>query len=323
MKKIISLLLCLSCMFIWSGCDNAAAPQTTDSPMSDASEDAVSTSPTEGIEPATGVSETPEAEKGASWSDEEITLAFEKNGLTVMEIKNSYGGYTLVRFYSEEWQLEEGASGFAWFDRETGEAHLIATHVIVSDYIVLGNSVSILTTGNNIMNGHQYFPEVVTAELYEVYGMAQIISGTREYYMPIAQSFTLGVNRPECLTGIAFETENVALGFAEQPGYEAEFYAGYCSIPEMNLSFSEGICTITLYNTILSEDFEAPAVGEGTYQRSFISVECDGEDTVIKLAVDEDVSRYNVDTAAHPVTGLPYAMISFASDNSVSYPGGW
>lgn len=256
-------------------------------------------------------------------SDEEIISKYKNYGMNIVEIRNA-GEHTLVHYYKPTNTDGEIISRFDWLDRTTGIRELVYGWVYTDKFeINADKTLTVLTTGVSHVDGGQWFPRIHKSGYSKCDGANYFYESEDGYYMPIENSITLGKNRRECLTSINFNLETISLGFNEQPGYEAEFHAAVETIPEMNIKCDNGSCTITLFNTILSEGFQAPEAGAGDVFCSFVSVTCDGTDTVITLKLGDIVGRYNVSTDRSPADDLPYAIFEFVRRDNYSYPTGW
>jgi hypothetical protein len=255
--------------------------------------------------------------------DDEIIAKYKSCGMNIVEIRNA-GEYTLVHYYKPTNTDGEIISRFDWFDRATGLRELVYGWVYTDKYeITADKTLTVLTTGISHVDGGQWFPRIHKSGYSKCDGANYFYESEDGYYMPIEKSITLGKNRRECLTSINFNLETISLGFNEQPGYEAEFHAAVETIPEMNIKCEDGMCTVTLFNTILSEGFIAPEPGAGDVFCSFVSVSCDGTDTIISFQLGDIVGRYNVSTDRSPADDLPYAIFEFVRRDNYSYPAGW
>jgi hypothetical protein len=275
--------------------------------------------------PCTGAAPVPYiiSKPAAKLSDDEIISKYKSHGMNIVEIRNA-GEHTLVHYYKPTNTDGEIISRFDWLDRTTGLRELVYGWVYTDKFeITADKTLTVLTTGVSHVDGGQWFPRIHKSGYSKCDGANYFYESEDGYYMPIENSITLGKNRRECLTSINFNLETISLGFNEQPGYEAEFHAAVETIPEMNIKCENGLCTITLYNTILSEGFKAPDAGTGDVFCSFLSVTCDGTDTVITLKLGDIVGRYNVSTNRSPADDLPYAIFEFVRRDNYSYPTGW
>lgn len=269
---------------------------------------------------ASGVTDT--AEPTAPYSDKEIAALYKADGLEIVELREA-GDLTLVHYYKSTGVPDEIISRFDWFDRATGTRELVYGWVYADKFEACADkSLTVLTTGRNPIDAFQSFPVLFTSSYQNVDGAIQFTGSEQPYYMPIGTGCTLGLARPESLKSLVFNLENVALGFDAQPGDEGAFYAGSVTIPEMSVVNKDGISTVTLYNTVLSKAFVKPKPEAGHAQCSLVSVSCDGKDTVIKLRLDQNVTRYNVGSIVSKTDDLPYAIISYSSA-IFSYPSGW
>lgn len=270
-------------------------------------------------------SDLPPPINGKRYTDDEITSIFENEGHHVIEIRN-FSNTTVVQYtIPETYDRENGYyrwSSFVWFDRFSGERKMICPAIDAMDFDVrLNHEVWILTRG--IVNGTQYFPGVFYSVYGEYDGLDYFRNTYEEYFMPTDRSITIGVLRREALTEIIFGVDEVAFTFTWQPGYEGDFFAGSSTIPEMNFAFEDGKCVITMYKTILAEDFIMPEVGEGNSMRSFLYAECDGTDTVVTLKIADDVDRYNVTATDTPDEYFPCALLKLSTTHFNRYPSGW
>jgi hypothetical protein len=112
------------------------------------------------------------------------------------------------------------------------------------------------------------------------------------------------------------------LTFDEQTGYETEFHAAAESIPRLNVTNKDDISTVTLYDTILSDDFVQMAGRMLGSDPSPVTVACDGTDTVITFRMRPNARRYNIKSFNTPVDCIPHAVITYES-SEFSYPKGW
>lgn len=273
---------------------------------------------------ATEPSSSPDAivSPTAPYSDRDINSIYDSLGLSVVEIRDA-GDVTMVHYYSPSGVPYEIVSRFDWFDRSTGARDLVYGWSYTDKFEIKSDkSFTVLTTGLSYIDGGRSFPKIFTSSYSDIDG-AILFTGTEaKYYAPLYQSYTVGVERRECLTDINFNSNFMSLGFGVQPGYESEFYAASESIPKMTVENEAGYSTITLYKTILSEDFKTTAGKETSYCSSF-TVACDGTDTTIQLKLhDNAVSRYNISTERSPESGLPYAVIEY-TNIGFDYPSGW
>lgn len=276
-----------------------------------------------GLSPSAQVNPSPSADVSptAPYSGAEIKKIYESLGLSVVEIRDA-GDATMVHYYSPSGVPDEIVSRFDWFDRSTGARDLVFGWAYTDKFeITPDKSFNVLTTGLSYVDGGQSFPKLFTAEYNDVDGAVKFDSAEFKYYAPLDQSYTVGIERRECLTGINFNSGFVSLGFNEQPGFEGEFYAASMSIPKMDIKNEGGFSTITLYKTVVSKGAEILDIKENPYC-SFASMTTDGTDTVIKLKLNNKVSRYNVSTVFSPENGLPYAVIEYTSV-AYDYPAGW
>jgi hypothetical protein len=140
--------------------------------------------------------------------------------------------------------------------------------------------------------------------------------------MPLERSFTLGIDRPECLKSVCYDGSSMLLTFTEQPGYEQEFYADVVAVPKMTVTNADGVSTVTIFNTILSDDFIQTAGKRLGSDPCPITVSCDGKNTVVTFKMPENAGRYNVSCITTPVECVPHAVITYEADN-FGYPKGW
>ncbi len=258
----------------------------------------------------------------APYSGVEIKSIYESLGLAVVEIRDA-DEVTMVHYYSPSGVPGEIVSRFDWFDRSTGARDLVFGWSYTDKFeIKADKTFTVLTTGLSYVDGGRSFPKIFTSSYSDIDGAVQFTGTEAKYYAPLAQSYTVGVERRECLTDINFNDSFMSLGFDVQPGHESEFYTASESIPKMSVINEAGYSTITLYKTILSENFKNPANNEKTYCR-LESVSSDGTDTTIVLKLNEStVTRYNVSTERSPESGLPYAVIEY-TNIVFDYPAGW
>lgn len=298
----------------------SCAPGSTKNGSTPASGSSASSSPSES--PGAAVTSSPKVVKPtAPYSDEEIKSIYESLGLAVVEIRDAEA-VTMVHYYSPSGVPGEIVSRFDWFDRATGTRDLVYGWAYTDKFeIKPDKSFTVLTTGLSYIDGGQAFPEIFTAHYSNVDGAVMFTGAQAKYYAPLANSYTLGSDRHECLTGIHFNAGMVSLGFGPQAGYEAEFSAASEWIPKMTIKNENGISTITLYKTILSGDFKNSA-RKDNISSSLISVKSDGTDTVITLKLADNVKRYNVSTQRSPVDDRPYALMEYTT-STVDYPTGW
>lgn len=313
---IVAVVLLAALIYRLSSCapggSSAPAAGNPASPSAGASSPEATASPSS---PDASVSPT------APYSDAEIESVYNSLGLSVVEIRDA-GEVTMVHYYSPSGVSGEIVSRFDWYDRSSGARDLVFGWAYTDKFeIKADKTFNVLTTGLSYIDGGRSFPKIFTSGYYDVDGAVQFTGTEAKYYAPLDQSYTVGIERRESLTDINFNGGFVSLGFGVQPGYEIDFYAGSESVPKMTVENAAGYSTITLYKTILSEDFKKPAVHENSYC-SLVSVTSDGTDTTVTLRLSEKVSRYTVSTERSPENALPYALIEY-TNIGFDYPSGW
>lgn len=255
------------------------------------------------------------------YSAKEIKSIYESLGLSVMEIRDAED-LTMVHYCKPTGIPGEIISRFDWFDRATGARELVYGWTYTEMYeIKADKSFTVLTTGLSQIDGALSFPEIYRSSFEDIDGAVKFTGVSEKYYAPLDLSYTLGTDRRVCLTDINVNPGFVSFGFGPQPGYENEFYAAYASIPKMDIKNEDSFTTITLYKTVLAKGAEDFAVKENPYS-SFSSMTVDGENLIIKLQLNKNVSRYNVSTERSPKNDLPYAVIEYTSMD-YDYPAGW
>jgi hypothetical protein len=282
----------------------------------------VSAAPSETGEalPSTAVPST-SAAPAEPFTDEQIKSLYNDNDLSVLEIRDA-GAYTMVHYYSLE-VPDDKVSRFDWFDRKTGERELVYGWVYADKFEITANkTLTVLTTGVSPTDGGQSFPDLFTWSSGNVDGAANPSGATLAYYMPLEQSFTVGADRPECLTSVCFDSGSMLLTFGERPGYETAFHGAAETIPQINVTNRDGVSTITIYNTILSDNFIQTAGRLLGSEPSPVTVNCDGTDTVITFRMSPNAGRYNISSFSTPVDYIPRAVITYTS-SEYSYPKGW
>lgn len=289
------------------GANNAPAAAASASP-----------SPSPDASPPDGPVSTPTP----PYSDKEIEIIYDALGLSIVEIRNA-GDVTMVHYYKPTGVAGEIISRFDWFNRRSGLRELVYGWAYTDKFeIKADKSFAVITTGVSHINGEQSFPKIFRASYGDIDGALSFNGAEDKYYAPLDQSHTIGAVRRESLTDINFSPGFVSLGFSAQPGYEAEFYAGYETTPLISIKNEAGYSTITLFNTTLSKDFREPDFKENTYC-SLVSVTVHGTETVIRLKLNEkSVSRYNVSKERSPADGMPYAVIEFTGA-AYDYPASW
>lgn len=304
---IIALILLITLIFRLSSCSSQRTIGTPDaSAAAPSASGAVS-----------GLTDT-----SGRMTDEAINSAYSKLGLTVIEIRST-GDETLVQYAKASGDTSIESSRFDWLDRLTGARELICPDVCADKYIVTSDkSLTVLTTGQFTSDGLQLFPELFTAYYKTIDGASYLDTSFQPYYMPLAKSFTLGAARHACLNSLVLNPDNIALGFAAQPGFETEFYADTIVIPQLTLTKDDSFVYVTLYHTVPSKSFVQPKTGAGDAPRRFVSVKSDGMNTVITFKLDKAITRYNITSSISPADGLPYAVLTFSSEEP-SYPAGW
>lgn len=278
-----------------------------------------------GAAPSASVSDTPPSTSEmipGQYTNEQITALYANSNLSVIEIRDA-GAYTMVHYYSLE-TPDDKVSRFDWFDRKTGERELVYGWVYADKFEIMADkTLMVLTTGVSPADGSQRFPEVFTWRTGLLDGASNPAGETLDYYMPLDQSFTVGEQRYECLKSVCFDGGSMLLTFDERPGFEIEFHTVAESIPRINVTNKDGISTVTVYDTILSDDFiqtAGPMLGSDP---SPVTVSCDGANTVISFRLRSSAARYNVKSLITPVDCLPHAVITYETSQYVSYPKGW
>ncbi len=286
--------------------DVSAAPSETGTVAPSASADA---------------SPSPATTPSAPLTDKQIRDAYDVNGLSVLEIRDA-GEYTMVHYYSLEVPNDK-ISRFDWFDRKTGERELVYGWVYADKFeITADKSLTVLTTGVHPSDGMQSFPKIFTSCYTEQDGAVEFYSTEQEYYMPLEQHFTVGSDRPECLKRVCFDSGSMLLTFSERPGYEAEFHGAAETVPKISVINQDGVSTVTIYNTILSDNFVQTAGRMLGSAPSPLTVICDGTDTVITFKLYASAGRYNIRSFNTPVEHIPHAVITYGT-SEFGYPKGW
>jgi hypothetical protein len=280
-------------------------------------------SPADGTAPPDTSSEAPPdtaAPPSEPLTDRQIMDAYTGRGLTVTEIRDA-GTYTLVHYFSSGDSRNE-ASRFDWFDRKTGERELVCSSICADKFeITADKTLTILTTGVT-PDGYQQFPRILRFGLTDVDGAYGVTRYDNDYYMPLEQSFTLGIDSPECLKSVCYDGGSMLLTFTVRPGYEQEFHADGETVPKMTVTNKDGVSTVTLFDTILSDDFVLTAGKLLGSDPCPVTVSCDGIDTVVTFKMHGDAGRYNIGCFTTPVERVPHAVITYVPDNS-DYPKGW
>ncbi|SHI10240.1 hypothetical protein SAMN02745823_02425 [Sporobacter termitidis DSM 10068] len=265
-------------------------------------------------------SPTPASSSGpaGNYTNDGITAFYKGAGFDVQDIRDA-GGATVVR-YGAPGADGRALSSFAWFDRATGARDVVAAGVSVDKYeITPDKKLTILTTGKDDQSGSQWFPELCTSAFNDAAEALRYLNGTSPYFMPLAQSFTLGTDSPASLKSITLDVDAVTVSFAPRPGRE------HGSMPRATVASGNGCCYVTFYGTALSSGFKAPKAGSGDQLRSFVSVKYDGANTVLTLKLGPETDRYNVSAGFSPDDGMPYAVLKFRSNDAIypAYPAGW
>lgn len=251
-----------------------------------------------------------------NYTNDDITRLFRKEGYAVKEIRD-VGHATMVQFYTQD---ENGApyiSKFAWFDRATGEHHVVCDGVLADTFDILEDqTLFVRTTGLDFNNGMQWFPELFVSRANPGSETIPYSGGIEPYYMPIGQSVTISNDRPESLKSVTIDFDAVSVGFVPQPGQEGAFDVGFRYIPKTSVVTSRGFCYITFYNTTLAADFIVPDEGTGDGLRRFVSVTCDGTNTLLTLKLGERTAAYNIAMAYSPDDGMPYGVFKFRPEAS-------
>ncbi len=275
-----------------------------------------SAAPTTPAEESTNASEPPPG----PFSDEQIRDVYTANGFTVLEVRDA-GEYTMVRYCSLE-DPASAASRFEWFDRITGEREFVHGWIYVDKFeITADKTLTVLTTGLP-PDGYQQFPRILRFEYSDVGGVYAATVSDSDYYMPLEQSFTLGINRPECLKSVCYDGSSMLLTFDGQPGHEQEFHTDVEAVPKMTVSNKDGISTVTVFNTVLSDDFVQIAGKLLGSDPCPVIVTCDGKDTVVTFKMHENTGRYMIGCFTTPVERVPHAVITYEAD-TFGYPTGW
>jgi hypothetical protein len=295
---------------------------------------------------ASGVSETPSGpSKLFDLTDDDIRKVFKNAGFEVRAIRDAAvsttepgtspaaGGKSdtaqrhtaLVEFYSAV-SNEAAPSLFAWVDRGSGAYDVVTGGLLTDTYeLVPEDTLMVLTTGQMLQGGKQLFPEVFTSQYTADAAnpfAPHYVNATAPYYMPVGKSFTIGEDRQASLAELALGYDGVAVRFS--PGQENnEDIQADGGIPKTSVVCSGGYCYVTFYNTLPSPDFRAPKTGDGNSLRQFVSVSSDGTNTLLTLKLGGKAERYNVAVTTSPDNGLPCAILTFRSNESVHYPAGW
>jgi hypothetical protein len=267
-------------------------------------------------EETAGPDETP----SGPFSDEQIKDIYEAKNYSVLEIRDA-GDYTMVHYINPE-DIAFLTSRFEWFDRKTGAREFVGGFFYTDKFeITADKTLTVLTTGVP-SDGYQLFPRFLRFGYSDVGGVVHATFSDSEYYMPLEQSFTLGIDRPECLKSVCYDGSSMLLTFAERPGYELEFHTDVEAVPKMTATYKDGVSSITLFNTILSDDFVQTAGKLLGSDPSPVTVTCDGINTVVTFKLREDAGRYTIDCFTTPVERVPHAVITYEADN-FGYPKGW
>ncbi len=272
--------------------------------------------PSAPAEETAGPDETP----SGPFSDEQIKDIYEAKNYSVLEIRDT-GDYTMVHYINPE-DIAFLTSRFEWFDRKTGAREFVGGFFYTDKFeITADKTLTVLTTGLP-PDGYQQFPRLLRFGYSDVGGAVAATVSDSDYFMPLEQSFTLGIDRPECLKSVCYDGSSMLLTFGEQPGYELEFHTEVEAVPKMTVTNKDGVSTVTLFNTILSDDFVQTAGKLLGSDPCPVTVTCDGTDTVVTFKMRENAGRYNIGCFTTPVERVPHAVITYEAD-SFGYPKGW
>ena len=254
-------------------------------------------------------------------TDGNIMEMYTARGLFVAEIRDA-GAYTMVHYFSPDDPLDK-ASRFDWFDRKTGERTLVCGLIRADMFeITADKALTVLTTGLSTSGRYQQFPRILRFGYSDVDGAFSFNRSDSEYFMPLERSFSVGINRPECLKSVCYDGSSVLLTFTGQPGNEHESPAGAEAVPRMTVSNEDGVSTVTIFNTIPADDFVQTAGKLLGSDPCPVTVSCDGTDTTVTFKMRPDAARYNISCFTTPVERIPHAVITYETGN-FSYPKGW
>ena len=254
-------------------------------------------------------------------TDKQVKELYAAKGLSVLELRDA-GVHTMVHYYKMGTPYDI-VSRFDWFNRYTGAREFVCGWVHTEKFeITADKTLTVLTTGLPPFDGYQQFPRIHMFGYSDVDGALSVTETDSDYFMPLERSFTLGIDRPECLKSICYDGSSMLLTFDKQPGYAQEIPTDVEAVPEMTVTNKDGISTVTLHNTILSDDFIQTAGKLLDSDPCPVTVACDGKTTVVTFTMRPDTERYNINCFTTPVEHVPHAVITYETSD-FGYPKGW
>lgn len=313
---IVFLLIAAALIYRLSSCVSSAGGGGTEPAVSGSAGPSAPSSPSPSPEPA--------ASPGAPFSNDDIIKLYKKAGFEVREIRDA-GGAALVRYCPSGGDGDIELSGFAWFDRATGERCVVFDGLTVDRYDVAEDrTLTVLTTGRDD-GGRQRFPELCISAYSDAPESVRYKSDVLPYYMPADRSIAVGDDRPAYLKSVSVDIDAVTVGFVPRPGDDGGPDQNFRNIPKTSVVASGGVCYITFYNTTPAADIRLPKAGAGDGLRSFAGLKSDGTNTVLTLKLSDSADRYNISEGFSPGDGMPYAVFRFRSEEDIRppYPKGW
>lgn len=239
-----------------------------------------------------------ESNEKVDYNDHDVICAlYEANGYTVNNIYDL--GYAngrnnaVVEYYSTDGEPTECRYFYRydWFDKYTGE-------FISAQYCYEGNEkISAYRIPDaktfQILEGGP-LGEVVTME----YDGDELCCTVQDHYKTMEYGdtymFADAYDPRYCayLDEIEYgfdEVENsIRLGFSGNTFFDVIY-----SIPATDIVFEDDVMIITMYNTILGENFVEPPP-EDNSGAQILSVNCTGKDTIIEISTDDDLTCYSL-----------------------------
>lgn len=237
----------------------------------------------------------------------------------IVEISNFGGNYVIVEYLP-------GGDGH-WFDLynlKTGDRDIMPLDCPNASLHSFGSNpdgVIFEADGVSPGNGHKYFPYyIICTRAEEVTGSEHDFHmQTRDLYKPIDEGLEFGVKSNEMIKDLKGTLSGFELQFAPQEGKEAEFYAGYATIPVMKTSYnsSKNQFMIELISTTVSIDLLKKPFNEQNMYIDSIEMKESGSNTLILVNLKDNVKFYNAKHDQDEFGNFPSVRFTFRNSSGM------